>query len=127
MEVSKLSFAQEFGPKLREDYIMIKHLSRTPKEEAYARCCLCNWAGCCNSKWQKVWAVLKPGFLALLKDPFDMNPLDIVVFDVLPASSLDGKDEACLAEEIKTRYPLRYAFKVGAALTVLVHLLLKGA
>nr|XP_027114761.1 phospholipase D zeta 1-like isoform X1 [Coffea arabica] len=113
LEVSKLSFSQEFGPKLREDYVMVKHLSRTPKEEAYARCCLCHWTGCCNSKWQKVWAVLKPGFLALLKDPFDTSPLDIVVFDVLPASSLDGKDGSCLAEEIKKRNPLHYTFKVS--------------
>ena len=61
MEVSKLSFSQEFGPKLREDYVMVKHLSRTPKEEAYARCCLCHWTGCCNSKWQKVNALASIG------------------------------------------------------------------
>lgn len=54
LEVSKLSFSQEFGPKLKEDYVMVKHSSRTTKEEAYTRCCLCQWSGCCNNKWKKV-------------------------------------------------------------------------
>ncbi|KAK9087092.1 hypothetical protein Syun_029486 [Stephania yunnanensis] len=52
LEVSKLSFAAEYRPKLKEDYIM-------------------------------VWAVLKPGFLAFLEDPFDTKLLDIIVFDRL--------------------------------------------
>ncbi|KAK9135062.1 hypothetical protein Syun_014392 [Stephania yunnanensis] len=34
---------------------------------------------------REVWAVLKPGFLALLEDPFDTKLLDIIVFDVFPA------------------------------------------
>lgn len=113
LEVSKLSFAHEYGPKLKEDYIMVKHLSRRiTKEDANGRCCLCTWSGCCNNRWQKVWAVLKPGFLALLKDPFDSKLLDIIIFDVLPLSKGEGKYQAYLAEEIKKRNPLHYAFKV---------------
>ena len=60
----------------------------------------------------QVWAVLKPGFLALLADPFDAKLLDIIVFDVLPASDANGEDQASLAEEIKDHNPLRHAFKV---------------
>ncbi|GFZ13972.1 phospholipase D P1 [Actinidia rufa] len=48
-----------------------------------------------------VWAVLKPGFLAMLKDPFDTMPLDIIVFDVLPASDGNGEGRVSLANEIK--------------------------
>lgn len=61
----------------------------------------------------QVWAVLKPGFLALLKDPFDANPLDIIVFDVLPASDGNGEGRVSLAKEIKERNPLRHSFKVS--------------
>ena len=57
--------------------------------------------------------MLKPGFLAVLKDPFDTKPLDIVVFDVLPASDLDGEGRVSLAKEIKEANPLRYSFKVS--------------
>lgn len=58
-----------------------------------------------------MWAVLKPGFLALLEDPFDSKLLDIIVFDVLPPS--DGNEgRVSLATEIKERNPLRYGFMV---------------
>lgn len=60
----------------------------------------------------QVWAVLKPGFLAFLEDPFDTKPLDIIVFDVLPASDGNGEGRVALAKEIKDRNPLRHAFKV---------------
>ena len=60
-----------------------------------------------------MWAVLKPGFLALLKDPFDTTPLDIIVFDVLPASDGNGDGRVSLAEEVKERNPLRHSFKVS--------------
>lgn len=62
--------------------------------------------------FEQVWAVLKPGFLALLGDPFDTNLLDIIVFDMLPTSDGDGEGRILLAEEIKDHNPLRYAFKV---------------
>lgn len=61
----------------------------------------------------QVWAVLKPGFLALLGDPFDTKPLDIIVFDVLPASDGNGEGRVSLAAEVKERNPLRHAFKVS--------------
>lgn len=67
----------------------------------------------------QVWAVLKPGFLALLEDPFDTKLLDIIVFDVLPPSNGDKEDRVLLAEEVKERNPLRYAFKVLISLSFL--------
>lgn len=60
----------------------------------------------------QVWAVLKPGFLALLDDPFNNKPLDIIMFDVLPSSPGKGETKMYLAEPIKERNPLRYTFKV---------------
>lgn len=59
-----------------------------------------------------MWAVLKPGFLALLADPSDTQPLDIIVFDVLPASDRNGDGRLSLASEMKERNPLRHSFKV---------------
>ncbi|CAN1129823.1 Phospholipase D zeta 1 [Linum perenne] len=109
LEVSKLSFCPEYGPKLKEDYIMVKHLPKIPTIDDNRKCCSCSWFGCCNDTWQKVWAVLKPGFLAVLADPFDEKPMDIIVFDVLPASDGDGR--VSLATETKERNPLRHTFK----------------
>ncbi|KAA8545205.1 hypothetical protein F0562_019906 [Nyssa sinensis] len=113
LEVSKLSFLQEYGPKMKEDYVTVNHLAKISRHDTDARCCACCWFGFCNIHWQKVWAVLKPGFLALLEDPFDTKLLDIIIFDVLPASNKDGKSRVSLAEEIKERNPLRYSFKVS--------------
>lgn len=59
-----------------------------------------------------MWAVLKPGFLALLAHPFDKQPLDIIVFDVLPGSDANGDGRLSLAIEMKERNPLRHSFKV---------------
>ncbi|KAK8946601.1 Phospholipase D p1 [Platanthera zijinensis] len=113
LEVSRLSFLPEYGPKLKEDYVSVKHLPKIPKSDGN-RCCACNWFFCCNDNWQKVWAVLKPGFLAFLGDPFDTKPLDIIVFDVLPPS--DGNDEGrvLLAKETKEPNPLRFGFTVSS-------------
>lgn len=61
----------------------------------------------------QVWVVLKPGFLAFLDDPFDTKLLDIIVFDVPPASSKNGVSQVHLANPIKEHNPLRYAFKVS--------------
>ncbi|KAJ0513871.1 putative phospholipase D [Helianthus annuus] len=108
LEVSKLSFSPEYGPKLKEDYVLVQHLNHIQRDDANVGCFMC----CCRNNWQKVWAVLKPGFLALLKDPFDTKLLDIIVFDVLPPSDGDKKDQVLLAAEVKERNPLRYAFKV---------------
>lgn len=113
MEVSKLSFAAEYGPKLKEDYVLVKHLPKIPNDDDLRKCCGCPWFSCCKDNWQKVWAVLKPGFLAFLEDPFDTKPLDIIVFDVLPASDGNGEGRVALAKEIKDRNPLRHAFKVS--------------
>ncbi|XP_076958230.1 phospholipase D zeta 1-like isoform X1 [Bidens hawaiensis] len=108
LEVSKLSFSPEYGPKLKEDYVMVQHLNHIRRDDADVGCFMC----CCRNNWQKVWAVLKPGFLALLEDPFGTKLLDIIVFDVLPPLDGDKKDQVLLAEEVKERNPLRYAFKV---------------
>jgi hypothetical protein len=66
------------------------------------------------SDFLQVWAVLKPGFLALLADPFATKPLDIIVFDVLPTSDGSGEGRVSLAAEIKERNPLRHSFKVSS-------------
>ncbi|GMP56970.1 hypothetical protein CsSME_00021250 [Camellia sinensis var. sinensis] len=120
LEVSKLSFSPECGPKLKEDYVMVKHLPKIPNNDDYRRCCACPWFSCCNDNWQKVWAVLKPGFFSLLKDPFDTKPLDVIVFDVLPASDGNGEGRVSLAKEIKEPNPLRHSFKVSGVLLLLL-------
>ncbi|KAL4273522.1 hypothetical protein GQ457_13G005710 [Hibiscus cannabinus] len=112
LEVSKLSFSPEYGPKLKEDYVLVRHLPNIAKNDDSDRCCPCHWFNFCNDNWQKVWAVLKPGFLALLVDPFDTKPLDIIVFDVLPASDGNGQGRVSLAAEVKEHNPLRHSFKV---------------
>lgn len=112
LEASKLSFSPEYGPKLKEDYVMAKHLPKIPRNDDSRKCCCCPLFTCCNDNWQKVWAVLKPGFLALLADPFDTKPMDIIVFDVLPASDGNGEGRVSLATEVKEHNPLRHAFKV---------------
>lgn len=71
------------------------------------------------SKCVQVWAVLKPGFLALLKDPFDAEPLDIIVFDVLPSSDGNGEGRISLAKEINEHNPLRHSFMASIAQLVL--------
>ncbi|RQO96067.1 hypothetical protein POPTR_010G006300v4 [Populus trichocarpa] len=111
LEVSKLSFLPEYGPKLKEEYVMVKHLPQIVKNDDSRKCACCCFS-CCNDNWQKVWAVLKPGFLALLADPFATKPLDIIVFDVLPTSDGSGEGRVSLAAEIKERNPLRHSFKV---------------
>ncbi|XP_059439509.1 phospholipase D zeta 1-like [Corylus avellana] len=108
LEVSKLSFLREFGSKLKEGYVMVKHL---PRVDSDVKCWVLRWSSCCQSNWEKVWAVLKPGFLALLDDPFDTKLLDIIVFDVLPVSNRKEGLEVYLANHIKEHNPLRYAFR----------------
>ncbi|XP_019180248.1 PREDICTED: phospholipase D zeta 1-like [Ipomoea nil] len=112
LEVSKLSFSPEYGPKLKEDYLMVKHLPKIQFDGDKRRCCSCDWLSCCKDIWQRVWAVLKPGFLAFLRDPFDNVPLDIVVFDVLPVS--DGEGQVSLTKEINEGKPLRHYFRVSS-------------
>lgn len=54
MEVSKLSFSPEYGPKLKEEYVMVKHLPKIPKDDDSRKCCLSDCFSCCNDNWQKV-------------------------------------------------------------------------
>ncbi|KAK8633595.1 hypothetical protein V6N13_014439 [Hibiscus sabdariffa] len=112
LEVSKLSFSREYGPKLKEGYVTVKHLSKADGD-ADIGCFPCGWFSFCTNNWRKVWAVMKPGFLALLEDPFDTKLLDIIVFDVLPTWNEDVKSQVCLAEQIKEHNPLYYAFRVS--------------
>ncbi|KAJ1699336.1 hypothetical protein LUZ63_007848 [Rhynchospora breviuscula] len=112
LEVSRLSFLPEYGPKLKEDYVNVRHLPKIQHDQAKDSC-----AGscffCCKSSWQKVWAVLKPGFLALLEDPFDAKLLDIILFDVLPSSDGNGEGRVVLAKETKERNPLHSGFQIS--------------
>ncbi|PWA74924.1 Phospholipase D, eukaryota [Artemisia annua] len=114
MEASKLSFCPEYGSKHKEEYVLVKHLPKIPGNDDSRLCSACQWLNCCNDNWQQVWAVLKPGFLALLKDPFDKEPLDIIVFDVLPSPHGNGLGRVALANEINERNPLRHSFEVAS-------------
>jgi hypothetical protein len=53
LEVSLLSFLPEYGPKLKEDYVTVRHL---PKIEmgSKGRCCSSCCFSFCSSNWQKV-------------------------------------------------------------------------
>ncbi|KAF8015958.1 hypothetical protein BT93_H1492 [Corymbia citriodora subsp. variegata] len=119
LEVSKLSFSSEYGPKLKEGYVMVKHLPRLSKDNGRISCWPCQWFSCCSTSWQKVWAVLKPGFLAFLEDPLETEPLDILIFDVLPvsqgkeSSDTKGSPGLSLTDQTKERNPLYYGFKVS--------------
>lgn len=75
----------------------------------------------CLFCYMQVWAVLKPGFFAFLADPFDTQPLDIIVFDVVRAS--DGNITGCpsLATEMVEPNPLRHSFKVTCSISVLMY------
>ncbi|KAE8660207.1 Phospholipase D p2 [Hibiscus syriacus] len=115
LEVSKLSFSREYGPKLKEGYVTVKHLSNVAGDDDIG-CFPCQWFSFCTNNWRKVWAVMKPGFLALLEDPFDTKLLDIIVFDVLPNSNEDVKSRVCLAEQINEHNPLYYAFRVSCGI-----------
>lgn len=69
----------------------------------------------------QVWAVLKPGFLALLEDPFDTELLDIIVFNVLPTSNENACSQIYLANQIKERNPLRYTLRVSCSFNLLLY------
>lgn len=56
--------------------------------------------------------MLKPGFLALLENPFDTKILDIIVFDVLPNANGEKGSQILLAKETKERNPLHSGFQV---------------
>ncbi|PON89548.1 Phospholipase D1/D [Trema orientale] len=114
LEVSRLSFQQEYGTKLKEGYVLVKHLSNIQSSDSDVNCCPFSLLFCCQDNWHKVWAVLKPGFIALLDDPFDSELLDIIVFNVLPASKGNGGSPVYLADQIKERNPLRYTFQVSS-------------
>ncbi|KAE8675417.1 Phospholipase D p2 [Hibiscus syriacus] len=88
---SKLSFSSEYGPKLKEGYVTVKHLSNVAGDDI--GCLPCQWFSCCANNWKKL--------------------LDIIVFDVLPASNSnkDVKSRVCFAEQIKEHNPLCYAFR----------------
>ncbi|XP_039838739.1 phospholipase D zeta 1-like isoform X2 [Panicum virgatum] len=112
LEVSCLSFLPEYGPKLKEDYVSVGHLPKIQKDRK--KRCSCGLFNCCKSNWQKVWVVLKPGFLALLEDPFDPKLLDVIIFDALPHMDINGEGQISLAKEIKERNPLHFGFQVSS-------------
>ncbi|XP_050223609.1 phospholipase D zeta 1-like [Mercurialis annua] len=114
LEVSKLSFSLEYGPKLKEGFVMVNHLSNISASDDNVGCCPCQLFNYCDNNWKRVWAVLKPGFLAFLEDPFDTKLLDIIVFDILPTSDRNNKCQVFLANQIKNSNPLRYSFKVSS-------------
>jgi len=54
LEVSRLSFLPEYGPKLKEDYVSVRHLPKIQRAGDDTKCCACHWFGCCNDNWQRV-------------------------------------------------------------------------
>lgn len=54
LEVSKLSFSGEYGPKLKEGYVTVGHLSQISNTDTEIGCCPCRWLSCCSDKWIKV-------------------------------------------------------------------------
>ncbi|KAJ7980310.1 Phospholipase [Quillaja saponaria] len=72
LEVSKLSFSPEYGPKLKEEYVMVKHLPKISRGDDYRRCSLCRWFSCCNDNWQKG---NEEGRVSLAKEIMEQNPL----------------------------------------------------
>ncbi|XP_010464093.1 PREDICTED: phospholipase D zeta 2-like [Camelina sativa] len=113
LEVSRLSFAREYGSKMKEGYVTVKHLRKVPGSDGGRCCLLSHCLSCFGTNWTKVWAVLKPGFLALLEDPFSGKLLDIMVFDSsLFQDSKEFSEQQHLAEQVKEHNPLRYGFKV---------------
>lgn len=65
-----------------------------------------------NSFFLQVWAVLKLGFLAFFEHPFDSEPFDIIIFDLLPSLEEKESYQTHLAYQMKEQNPLYYAFKV---------------
>lgn len=49
-----MSFSPEYGPKLKEEYVMVKHLPKILKDDDSRKCCLSDCFSCCNDNWQKV-------------------------------------------------------------------------
>lgn len=76
LEVSKLSFAPEYGPKLKEDYIMVKHLPKIMDNDDDIKCCSCQWFCCCRDNWQKVWSF----FCAFLSGQFGI--VDVITLEI---------------------------------------------
>lgn len=69
LEVSRLSFLPEYGPKLKEDYVTVRHLPniRHDDDDDDERCCSCGWFSCCYSSWRKV------NFLTVVRIQNNMN------------------------------------------------------
>lgn len=54
LEVSRLSFAREYGSKMKEGYVTVKHLREVPGSDG-GRCCLPSQClGCFGNSWAKV-------------------------------------------------------------------------
>lgn len=54
LEVSKLSFSSEYGPKLKEGYVLVKHLRKLSRINEDVGCFPCLWFGFWSNNWQKV-------------------------------------------------------------------------
>lgn len=55
LEVSRYSFLQEYGPKLKEGYVKARHLPKVQELDDGKSCCACHWFSCCNGSWKKVF------------------------------------------------------------------------
>ncbi|KZV19469.1 phospholipase D p1 [Dorcoceras hygrometricum] len=117
LEVSRLSFLQEYGPKLKEGYAMrmrgVQYVVCAIARVAVATIGEKGFHKLPETTIHYVWLVLKQGFLALLENHFEAKLLDIIIFDTQPASNAKGHDEVFLARVLKQRNPLRHAFQVS--------------
>jgi phospholipase D1/2 len=52
-----LSFSPEYGPKLKEESVMVKHLAKIIKDDDSRKCCSYCF-NFCNDNWQKVINIL---------------------------------------------------------------------
>lgn len=49
-----MSFVREHGPKLKEGYLMVKHLKQLTGSDSSIKCFSCHWCSCCMYNWKKV-------------------------------------------------------------------------
>ncbi|KAM7252749.1 hypothetical protein ACFE04_008258 [Oxalis oulophora] len=94
LEVSNLSFSPEYGPKLKEDYVMLKHLPKIAKKEDSKKCCPCYCFGCCNDNWQNLTHIDSPAMAVLCMacsqgmDAFSQSGLYSNHQDIAPICSM---------------------------------------
>ena len=98
LRVSRMSFAREYGERIEEGNIFV---STTNKRDACGPCT--GVMAKFRKNWMRVWAVLKPGFLAFYASRSAAvpgnHPIEVVVFDALPSESIFQKRCAWIQDQ----------------------------